>query len=127
MRDKRWWVFGAIVTVLAVAVFYRSRGTMEDPPLPEASIDPGFQMFPSARTSDGPGTVYRKDSEGQRFIVTTKLIPLLPVQESDEEFGEFGSNHLTRVSMGGLIGMLFPSQSSGGWAEAAGHAKSPPM
>lgn len=42
------------------------------PPLPtssQAELDPGFRVFPTPRTFDGPGTLFRIDQKGTKYSV----------------------------------------------------------
>jgi hypothetical protein len=61
----------ALVVVVPAGVWltHRTPNFMEDTSS-TIELDPGFQTFPTPRTFDGPGTVFRIDESGTKFPVT---------------------------------------------------------
>lgn len=47
---------------------------------------PGFQTFPSIRTFDGPGTIFRVAKDGTKYPATTLTVPVVP--RGDETYPE---------------------------------------
>jgi hypothetical protein len=101
--------FARLVVAAVGAVIVPACGPKlpDEPPRPAGFVEQGFAMFPTPRTSDPPGTIYRKDREGRRFIVTTKLIPYLAERTGEEDFPAYSGFHDRRLSSGGLLGFLF--------------------
>src|SRR6266568_6162421 len=70
-------VIGVVSTVVIVLVivaawwYLKKRPRFPTAPLANGLKYPGFQTFPTPRTFDFPGTVFRIDRSGTRFVVTT--------------------------------------------------------
>jgi hypothetical protein len=74
-------IFGAL-GVLALLTGCRSTGAPVG--VGEHLSYPGFETFPTPRTFDGPGLVFRVDNTGKKFSVTQLPVRVEPVGE--EEF-----------------------------------------
>src|ERR1700730_1320420 len=78
----------ALVATVAVLLF---SGCPPKPPKPLSTLPDlgltGFQTFPTPRTFDGPGTVFRITRERIRFPVTRLNVPV--EQAGDESFANY--------------------------------------
>jgi hypothetical protein len=60
-----------ILLIVGLWSYFNKRPSFPTAPLADGLKYPGFQTFPTPRTFDSPGTVFRIDSSGTRFPVTT--------------------------------------------------------
>jgi hypothetical protein len=74
-------------------------------PTPDKVLDAGFVMFPTPRSSDAPGTVFRIDASGVRFDVLD-LSPQLSLATSEETFPELASDGTRTVSSKAFFNFL---------------------
>jgi hypothetical protein len=67
-------IAAVIIVPSAILLFHRG-GTLTQHISSTVELDAGFQTFPTPRTFDGPGTVFRIDESGAKFIVVELKIP----------------------------------------------------
>jgi hypothetical protein len=87
---------GLCVTLIAVA----STGCQRPGPVAivghSIELDPGFQVFPTPRTFDGPGTVFRVDQNHTRYPVTELRVQVKDVGE--EQVGTYAKHSSWKLS-----------------------------
>lgn len=60
-----------LLTIVAVAIGLLAGCSPLQPPKAPGLSHEGFEAFATPRTFDGPGTIYRIDPDGKRFLVAT--------------------------------------------------------